>query len=335
MTRKEVDFFIGNCPRSGSTLLAKILNEHSEVKVPDETGLLFKFLGISRKYRVPGKPGHYQQVYQADDNGVNQMLHHQRNISDLDDLLTYFSKYYVNNYSKTFTGEKTPNNWYFFESLLKETSQSKLLFIMRNPYSVVNSFKKYQQPWFPFRKTPNAVRLGTVLPTLVWLKAFEHFKQVKKDPRTKLIYYEALTQHPEATLRSVCNFVGLSFESDMLLFYQNPGVKKKVGRSNDYQAPRENLTQSISSEFAVNTDHLDRKDLQLVNFIAGKTMDQNSYKKDYNERLSFATYVTFSFYYGIGILFYRYKMILGLIQDLLHILGSKLRQRFRIPNPAL
>jgi hypothetical protein len=315
-------------------LLAKILSEHSQVKVPDETGLLFKFLGFSRKYRVPGKTKHYQQLYQADDDAIKQLLHHQRHIHNLDDLLAYFSSYYAHAYAKPCIGEKTPNNWYFFERLQKKTAQSKLLFIIRNPYSAVNSYKKYQQPWFPFRRTPKVARLRTVLPTLVWLKAFRHFERVKKDHRTKLVYYEALTHDPELTMRSVCNFLGLSFEADMLLFYKNPAVKDKVGRSNDYQAPRENLTQSVSSEFAVNTDHLDRKDIQLINFIARQTMDQNNYKRDCNERLHFTTYLIFGFHYGIGILFYQYKMVLGLLQDLMHIIGSKLRQLFNVPKPA-
>lgn len=212
--------FIVGAPRSGTTLLAVLLNRHSRLAIPPETQF-FTTLRNAKNARI---------LEGADRAAkVDLMLGHER-IRDLcldpAALSARFACYENNSrglfqamletygaqQNKPRVGEKTPKHIEYVNDVFQYFPEARILCIVRDGRDVVRSLLKTS-----WAEPGNPRRFG--LFCCEWAEyarvAVEHSKRLTRD-RFLVVRYEDVLLEPELMLRKICRFLDEDFEPGML-----------------------------------------------------------------------------------------------------------------------
>ncbi|MGH8801882.1 MAG: sulfotransferase family protein [Casimicrobiaceae bacterium] len=210
---------IVGCPRSGTSLLAVMLDSHPDLAVPPETAFL--------KY-VPGLAGEAESLRQrfidlviADrtplsnwsDFGLDRGAF-ERRIRALSPFTVAgaarsFYAMYAEMQGKCRTGEKTPDNIFVMRELATLMPEVHYVHVIRDPRDTVLSWRK---TWFAPSQDFGA--LGA---------AWQQHVAIGRTSGAKLAHYlelryEDLVLHPETALARVCSFLSLAWSPRMLDF---------------------------------------------------------------------------------------------------------------------
>ncbi len=207
--------FIGGSGSTGSSLLANVLNRHSQIFCGPETYLfskhqLYENWTIHKNSIIEGKlrsfPWHrYSQV---------DLLHKAFNweIRALKELVSYsnfiaefseeFFTHTLRHYRKEIWIEKTPSNVYGFSHLPEAFPNCYLIHTVRNPYDTIASLNKRG---FSVYYSVCLYLLNTSVGLA--MNNYEHYLEV---------VYEDLVTDPPAYLKRLCNNLGIPFENQML-----------------------------------------------------------------------------------------------------------------------
>lgn len=222
---KESPIFIVACPRSGTTILASILNSHSLIATATETHF-FNYITKQKKYN-----------WKNFDQKQFAMILEESRIVDFftlskiskEELMAKFDitkfSHDINENKKTVFNflitalaekkqkqlfcEKTPQHLLNLDEILELYPNAKIIHIVRDGRDVVNSLLK--MPWRPDGLLNNSrfwkfyIRLG---------KKYE--KKLEKH-KFKTIRFEDLLGNPEATIKGVCDFLEIHYEETMLV----------------------------------------------------------------------------------------------------------------------
>jgi len=239
---------IAGCPRSGTSLLAVMLDSHSQMAVPPETSFMRhidKLQGRGGEVRLAffrlvtfDKLG----VSTWADCGLDAATFWQRLLAvrpfTLTGGLRAFYALYAEQSHKARCGDKTPGYvkiMPLIESLLPE---AHFIHVIRDPRPTVLSWRK---TWFA--PAQDAATLAAL-----WA---EHVAAGRAAARTLRHYhevrYEDLVLEPEATLRSVCAFIALDFEPTMLEYEARgqarlDSLQPRVSADGSRVIPREERT---------------------------------------------------------------------------------------------
>ena len=221
--------FIVGAPRSGTTLMAVLLNRHSRIAIPPETQFFTEFLIEHPPQSVRGHDG---------TELVELALHHRR-ISDLklekEDVLTELSgdnqpnltclfaailRAYTAKQNKVRPGEKTPKHLEHVPELYQNFPKAKIICVLRDGRDVVRSLLKTD-----WAEPGNRRRFG--LFCMEWSYLARLVLELKKtipEDRFMVVKYEDLLIEPEENLRNICDFLEENFEEQMLQTSSSSGV---------------------------------------------------------------------------------------------------------------
>ncbi|MCK5232109.1 MAG: sulfotransferase [Desulfobulbaceae bacterium] len=244
--------FVVGCFRSGTTLLAKILDSSDEISfLWAETRFLGGFLrsGFRHFIRSFGDLSKdvnvrrlVESIYSDAGNNkrgsygwlrahVNQEDFFRRLLqSDRSDesifkiMLDLHAAMHCTD--KPILGEKTPSHVFHVSTLLEWFPKAKVIHIIRDPRAVLVSqlnrkrgyvVKKYENPPMKYLN-PLFVFLEVIHVTAVWLRgASLHFKYEKLYPQNyHLITYEDLIKKPANTISQLCDYLEITFSQEML-----------------------------------------------------------------------------------------------------------------------
>ena len=218
-TDREQPFFIVSAGRSGSTLMASLLGQHSEISMPTEQFVLaqsiVKFnlfnwmqwedcsaLICTEFIRSKGSQAWSLDAQQLIDQ-VHAFPKAKRNLWNLLDHI-YRSYGVVRKAPKRIWGDKTPGNHEHIDIIRSVFPKAKYLFLIRDGRDVVNSYLKKadesDDPLFGVEE---------------WNRSIEKMDGIRK----KLSYhqlmdlrYEDLVADAKACFSSVCSFLELAYE---------------------------------------------------------------------------------------------------------------------------
>jgi hypothetical protein len=228
---KKMEFlppiFIVGVPRSGTTLLAVLLDRHSNIAIGPETVFYTKFLP---KTWVKRTPETYEELVDsalafkriADFNFArDELLHHfkQYELSFANLLRAIIEVYAIRN-SKLRPGEKTPVHLWYVPTLLDEFPESKVICILRDGRDVVRSL--LEAPWAR-QGHPRRLRLFCIR----WNDAVEkiiHYQKTLPPNRFMLVKFENVLRQPREELEKICAFIGEAFEPTQLEPTQSSSV---------------------------------------------------------------------------------------------------------------
>ena len=221
--------FIVGAPRSGTTLVAVLLNRHSRIAIPPETQFFTEF---SHEYQSLSNPaGEAQKL-------VELALAHHR-ISDLNlepkEVLAELSgedrpslphlfaavlTAYAKKQNKPRPGEKSPKHLEHVSELQQNFPKGKILCVLRDGRDVVRSLLKTD-----WAEPGNRRRFGLFCMEWSYLaKLIFSFEKNLPEESFMVVKYEDLLTEPEESLRKICSFLEEDFEKQMMQASGESGV---------------------------------------------------------------------------------------------------------------
>jgi hypothetical protein len=220
--------FIVGANRSGTTLLRLLLNAHSSIAIPDEINYFYGFTGTEVCYeKWPASqlsPTDYESF-------VDRFLEANRpKVRELDleavrseilagphDLRRPYQvllERWAAHYGKARWGEKTPGNIYHSNILIDMFPDARFIHVVRDPRGGVASMQRVS--FFSNDVAFNALNRHKIMTHgRDWLA-----RAVPAAQRME-VRYEDLVTDPQHTLGRICDFVGVSYEPEMLRFHQH------------------------------------------------------------------------------------------------------------------
>jgi hypothetical protein len=231
-------FFVGGAPRSGTTLVQRILGAHSEVYAGPEFGLVSQIMELRTQFLqriITGRISTYLDM--QDTNEIFEQF-----------ILSMFQKK-ADETKKPYLSEKTPPNIEVFSELQDCMPQAKYIFVVRDPRAVVASLlevgQKMQADSTPaplhLRKTRHAVGLVNAM----WEKGN---KALLRGDNVLLVHYEDIISAPESAIKRLTDFLGISFEESMLRIQDSKSDTSEFKAGEAYWYSKEQLNMAIDSQ---------------------------------------------------------------------------------------
>ena len=211
--------FIVGAPRSGTTLLAAMLNGHSSLACGPETQFFNKTdeVKLLEAVKDPRWPQLALKIITSLTLG-GQYVHNLYNISKSDlasflssrkpsikTMLESITAIYSTRMGKQRWVEKTPDHVLKTELIRQEFPDSSIILIIRDPRDSALSMRQF--PWLSHSVVANC---------FIWEKYLKNKKFFEIDSNTYTVYYEKLVLSPKNELQKLCNFLGEEFEEQML-----------------------------------------------------------------------------------------------------------------------
>ncbi len=225
---------IGCSPSTGSSLLRRILNRHSQVFCGGETAMFAKeelYLDWQTNKHKLTRPSIFGLSNAGWHNFVGVELNEEylcsamqfkkliKAHSDFPSFVEAFYRPSLESSGKKYWAEKTPSNAFTLQLFLDQFPNGKAVHIVRNPLDAIASL--INRGMTPY----NAVAVYLLNTT----KALE-----LNDNRGYLVKYEALVSEAEKTCQDLCQFLELEYEETMLVSSgQEKGVTKMKGWNYD------------------------------------------------------------------------------------------------------
>lgn len=207
--------------RSGTSLLSRMVNQHPEIAVPQETHAYNHFYNIRHRYGDLAVRRNQEILLKdivvfgdvrlwsppLDIDNAN------RNISAagfggvVDAMMTTWA----NEQGKSIWGEKTPSHIDFVDPILEHFPDMKLVHITRDPRDVCLSMIRAR--FGPKNYFAAATAWSRYLSKIAKLK--EHYAGEKIIE----VRYEDLLARPETVLRAICTHIGVGYADSMQQFY--------------------------------------------------------------------------------------------------------------------
>ncbi len=207
--------FIVGSPRSGTTLLRKVLDRHPALAICGET----RFYGdVYARRRIFGDLSdlrnrrrlveQFLSTVRAKRIGVDPARLRAKLLSDANSyqaLFTCILEYYTETRGKKRCGEKTPHHAFFTETLCEWFPGAAIIHLVRDPRDVVASLQL--RPWAPSSVVNNA---------WMWVLFNRGARRSSHRPGYLLVHYEKPVAHPEQELMRICAHVGEDYAASML-----------------------------------------------------------------------------------------------------------------------
>lgn len=257
--------FIGGAPRSGTSLLQAILNEHSQCVSPPESHILETY--------VYAPTSHFERKF-SDQKQLIELLRKDkwihrlgidpeeivRNLPDVAHPLTLFKLFmqqYASGTSKEVLVDGCPINIWYLKKLNVDFPGCYILHIVRDPRDVVMSTMNAEYTKsFDFPLTQIAKQF---MESYLQSKRFAHLYE----NRYLKIYYEDLILSPEKVIRNVCKCLDINFEETMLDFHKS---SQKV--SSEEEVWKGNLSRPfLKDNFGKWKTAMKPEDIMLIEYI--------------------------------------------------------------------
>ena len=218
LTSMADPFFIVGCPRSGTTLLSVLIDRHSRLCVPPETGF---FAEVAPRLPSPDEASLRHTLARwsrLPELNLRPEAVHKRlggRPSSPEGVLAAILELYAEAEGKARCGEKTPQHLLHVPAMLRHFPGARIVCLLRDGRDVSLSLRA--MPWGP----PTLVAAAELWNSFVRLA--DGFAQQHPDQFT-VVCYEELVEHADQVLPGVMAFLGEGFEPEQLQPRVSSGV---------------------------------------------------------------------------------------------------------------
>jgi sulfotransferase family protein len=208
-------------PRSGTTLLRIMLDAHSALAIPPETGFLPRLAALD------GVAGEGRAAVEAITGSETWSDFHldatafESEVARLvpctpADVARTFYRMYASRFGKARWGDKTPTYGTEIDRIAGLLPEAHILHIIRDGRDVMLSVRGL---WFRPGDTVEACAED-------WARRLARTREIgHRLSRYLEVRYEALVTSCEATLERICGFLDLAFEPGMLRYHERAGSR--------------------------------------------------------------------------------------------------------------
>lgn len=221
--------FVACQPRSGSTMLQRILGAHPNVHTISEPWLMLhpiyamKKRGIQTEYDAGLARTALDSVFEELPNG------RQDYIEGVRDMYQPLYAKLLETTDATLFLDKTPRYYLILPELNEVFPEAKYILLVRHPLSVLTSILRtwVKSNWLGLAKFQN-----DLLEAPKQISAAQNQSKAGSKAgaaATVLVRYEDLVRHPEDELPELCDHMGISFEPDMIQYGKDEEKKWTFG----------------------------------------------------------------------------------------------------------
>ena len=228
--------FLISLPRSGSTLLQKMLTVNPEVHSIAEPWLLLPFAYMIQKEGTRSIYSHRTCFYAIEDFIDNLP-------NKADDFNAALEAFTISLYSKTISDkkvkyfiDKTPRYYLILPFLAEVFTNAKFIFLFRNPLSVLSSILT---TWMNNKMITSRHYVDLYKGPHLLSEGFNLLKD-----RSIAVNYADMVVSPEAELQKICSFLEINYSKDMAVRFSNVDL---IGRMGDQVGINKTETVSVSS----------------------------------------------------------------------------------------
>ena len=268
--------FIFGCPRSGTSLLSRIVSAHPTIAIPFESHLYENLHAMVKRYgglEDPRKRARLvADILQMEDMkewtpqpAMDRVLAAVDRY-DFHGIFEALLKTWTLSQGKSRWGEKTPQHAFYWREILAGFPNAQVLYIVRDGRDVALS---YRQAFFGPKHTYHIA--------LRWVKYLQVAQEIKAalgEQAFLQIRYEDLLSNPQQITRRICAFLGEDYSPEMLAFYHSDAPYRTDRRNAD------NLHKPILTR---NTekwrDRMTHRDLRIFEAIAGPFLERYGYHR--------------------------------------------------------
>jgi len=263
--------FIFSLPRSGSTILEKILSNHSDITSNGETWILFNF--IQNEDLKQYSNFSHKSLRKANEINLNNAKKSKKYYSDLNFFLTNIYQQISENKSSVYFLDKTPRYYYIIDEIAKVFPESKFIFLTRNPINVlISSLQVWGKGGYSkFYSYSNDYNYGP--------KMLAH--AIKKyGKNTVTISYSDLTNDPEESLRRIMLYLGLNFDKNILnIAGQKPNSSFGDPNSKNGFLNIQKIDEEQKINDFINNSFRKKQLLKYAQYISNETYSALGYEK--------------------------------------------------------
>jgi len=213
--------FIFSLPRSGSTLLQRVLMSHSQIASVAEPWVMLPFSYAYKSNGVLTEYSHnvsFSAIEDFVDNLPNKENDYYEALGDF--ASTLYGKQCKNN--ERYFLDKTPRYYLIIPEILKAFPDAKFIFLFRNPIHVMSSM---MQTWSngTFRKMYSHERDLNLGP-----KALSEGYELLDD-KALAIQYEQFISNPAMYVEKICLYLDIEFDVQMLESFSDQDTKGRMG----------------------------------------------------------------------------------------------------------
>jgi len=221
-TQKPPIFVLGS-QRSGTTMLRLMLNNHSRIAIPHESGFITSLFHKLDRFGDLSERGAVERLLEAVAKNphvargkliVDREDVLARPIADYRDFVAAVFQSYAEHTGKPRWGDKTPSYTEEIDVIRRIFPDAKILHIVRDGRDVVVSHKGLSWASGNYLKLVADWRWKVTIAHKVGSVLGDDFLELR---------YEDLVRQPEATLRRICDFVGEAYEPEMLNYSETAG----------------------------------------------------------------------------------------------------------------
>ncbi len=269
--------FILGIGRSGTKLLRSILSANNLICIPDlETNFLPMWLLKGDDYGDLSARDNFNQfynnaitepffIYMKEREGINGIISSDNWYSsclefDIPHIFEALIKYYCNSGEGVIWGDKSPVNTRYIALISSAFKDAKFIHIVRDVRDCCASAKKAWKS-NPYRAAQR------------WSDSLLAIKQASQEISNNYheIRYEDLLKEPEYKIKEICDFLGIDFDSSMLVLNSN---LEQFGDAAGSTKIISSNTNKFRMKFSAN-------EVTGIEKIACDAMDQYGYPHDY------------------------------------------------------
>lgn len=223
--------FVMGCPRSGTTLMRELLNNHPSIALPNsEFQILPRVLkrygfnamlskeDLTDYVKIISKSAFYQN--ESDNKNVAGLRSILRPGISIEEAILETFLYFCPappSGNVCYAGDKTPDSLFIHRDIIKRFSDAKIIVMLRDPRDVLVSMsaawsKSYQRG------------------AKKWKECWWELSQLQSGwaSQVHVVRYESLIENPGLELKKACDFLELSYIEDMS---QSLTGRERMGRA--------------------------------------------------------------------------------------------------------
>lgn len=275
-----MDFFILGNPRSGTTLLRLLINEHSQLGVPPESGFMEWWYDKYKDWTSDEFSDEKKLIDFAEDiHGSKKFEGWDLSTTDIIDAVSGSTTYqyaidsiYRAQTQKPKIGDK--NNYYI--SILSKIDtiypDTKYIHLVRDGRDVYNSYRNIAKI---DANTPYLPQLSDQIAIVAkeWMENNAMIESFLVDKPSMTVRYEDLITDPETTLTGIFEFLGETYEPSVLHFYEDnkePAITMEWKGKTNEEIDKNNVGKYLVS--------LTAEEILEFESIAGESLEKYGYK---------------------------------------------------------
>lgn len=272
----ERPIFIVGAQRSGTTLLRLMLNNHSEIAIPEEGTFWMPLLRqTKKKMDIPVKGldlENYLKYIERNTQfklwGINPdqvfKLFRAKNECRVNELMTELYHLFAVQNNKKIWGDKTPSFFRMIPTLSVLFPNARFVHVVRDGRDLYLSWKKMDP-------TKSNIAVAAIEWSYKVGKASSDLEKYAKG-RYVNIQYEDLVKHPKTKLFELFDFLELNFEEKVLEYWKSSN--KFIGNHHSNLIFQPVSTKSINKW----EKKITKREICIFNCIAGRTLQDYGYK---------------------------------------------------------